>query len=408
MELKSIRIAKRVRRKIKSLLRTSEHYVQRWINSSSGKRNNNKLASYLLAGLSTTVVLGLGIFSIAQTDEVIVVQGRLYPRGRVRDVIVPSGFRVKTIFVESGMEIKQGDRLIELDVQAASTQKEKLKDTIAIKQAELSLKKRINSNKLLENSHELEIVDEKTRTLRQSLAVEKKILDKYKELARIGAIAKIQLYEQEQTVTRTRSEYNSQIIERKRLIRQSDQDRLMGDQDLGRIRSDINSLETQYEEASLIAENSVIKSPIDGKVFDLKIDSPGYTNLTEYPVMKIVPKGILEARIEIPSEKIGFVYSGQMVELSVDSFPASDFGVLNAQVKEIGSDALEPDAREMRETFVFPARVLLESQSIKHKGKVMSLQAGMTLTANLKLRKVSYLSLLLNTFREKVESIRSY
>ena len=45
-------------------------------------------------------------------------------------------------------------------------------------------------------------------------------------------------------------------------------------------------------------------------------------------VMKIVPYDTLEARVEIPSSEIGFVKVGMPADLSIDSFPATDFGVL--------------------------------------------------------------------------------
>ena len=47
----------------------------------------------------------------------------------------------------------------------------------------------------------------------------------------------------------------------------------------------------------------------------------------------------------------------------------------------------------------FPAEITLNTQFIELKsGQKLSLQAGMSLTANIKLRKVSYLKLLLNKF----------
>lgn len=52
-------------------------------------------------------------------------------------------------------------------------------------------------------------------------------------------------------------------------------------------------------------------------------------------------------------------------------------------------------------------RIKLESQQLRLKsGLELPLQAGMSLQANIKLRKVSYLQLLLNTFRDKADSLR--
>jgi HlyD family secretion protein len=121
--------------------------------------------------------------------------------------------------------------------------------------------------------------------------------------------------------------------------------------------------------------------------------------------MKIVPYNRLKANVEIESNKIGFVREGKPVEISIDSFPSSDVGVLHGTVKRIGSDALPPDERHT--TYRYPAEIQLQAQQLKVKdGTALPLQVGMSLTANIKLRKVSYLQLLLGEFRNKAESLK--
>jgi HlyD family secretion protein len=121
--------------------------------------------------------------------------------------------------------------------------------------------------------------------------------------------------------------------------------------------------------------------------------------------MKVVPFDKLEARLEVPSKDIGFVQVGKPAEISIDSFPATDFGVLQGTVRSIGSDALPPD--QLKQFYRFPVDVQLNSQQLKLKGgKALPLQVGMSLTANIKLRKVTYLQLLLSTFKEKTDALR--
>ena len=123
--------------------------------------------------------------------------------------------------------------------------------------------------------------------------------------------------------------------------------------------------------------------------------------------MKIVPYETLEAKVEIPSSQIGFVRVGMPTDLSIDSFPATDFGVLEGRVKSIGSDALPPDQQRNRPDYRYPAIIQLANQQLDVKGgKQLPLQVGMSLTSNIKLRKVSYLQLLLGTFQDKMESLR--
>ena len=61
----------------------------------------------------------------------------------------------------------------------------------------------------------------------------------------------------------------------------------------------------------------------------------------------------------------------------------------------------------MRQEYKFPAVIQLNSQQLQlSSGKALPLQVGMSLTANIKLRSVSYLQLLLNTFQSKTDSLR--
>ena len=148
-------------------------------------------------------------------------------------------------------------------------------------------------------------------------------------------------------------------------------------------------------------------TPIKGKVFDIKPRGTGYVARTSEPIMKIVPIENLRVKIEIDSRKIGFVKVNKPVDISIDSFPASDFGVISGRITSIGSDALPPDLSQNK-GYRFPAIVQMDTQYLEVKGgQKLILQAGMSTTANIKLRKVSYLQLLLNTFQDKAKSINT-
>ena len=89
---------------------------------------------------------------------------------------------------------------------------------------------------------------------------------------------------------------------------------------------------------------------------------------------------------------------------------AGDYSVINVlegKVIRIGSDALEPDPQEQRQELSFPVTIKLDEQQLTLKsGSKLPLQVGMSLTANIKLRKVSYLQLLLGEFQDKAESLQ--
>lgn len=170
----------------------------------------------------------------------------------------------------------------------------------------------------------------------------------------------------------------------------------------------VNQIESQVVENSVLLKYQAINSPSDGMIFDLKPKGPGFVARSTEPVLKIVPEDNLKAKIEIPSRSIGFVTAGKLVDISIDSFPSTDFGVISGVVERIGSDALPPVPSQGL-GYRYPADIKLDTQYLKLKtGKKLKLplQPGMSLTANVKLRKVTYLQLLLNNFTEKAESLK--
>ena len=168
----------------------------------------------------------------------------------------------------------------------------------------------------------------------------------------------------------------------------------------------ISKIETQLVEQKVNLKYQKIISPVKGIVFDLQPKGKGFVARSSEPVLKIVPLDELQAKVEINSNKIGFVSVGKTADISIDSFPASDFGVIEGEVYTIGSDALPPDPSQGK-GYRFNANIKLKDQILKLKnGKELPLQVGMSLTANIKLRKVSYLQLLLSSLSQKTDSLK--
>lgn len=171
-------------------------------------------------------------------------------------------------------------------------------------------------------------------------------------------------------------------------------------------KSKVSQLKTELTQTNVILRYQEIIAPTSGVIFDLKPRRAGYVARSSEPVLKIVPFDNLRAKVEINNRSIGFVSVGKKADISIASFPASDFGVIEGTVTSIGSDALPPD-RELRNEYKFPAIITLDSQNlVLQNGQKLPLQVGMSLTANIKLRKVTYLQLLLTTFRDKASSLK--
>jgi len=125
-----------------------------------------------------------------------------------------------------------------------------------------------------------------------------------------------------------------------------------------------------------------------------------------------VPHDSRRASVYLPNKAIGFVQVGQSADLSIETFPANSFGYVPATVQRIGSDALTPEEQTkvlgtQVEGLHFPVILQLRRQTIPlpDKGSV-PLQAGMALTADIKLRERRVISLLTGLFEDQRRNLQ--
>jgi HlyD family secretion protein len=360
-------------------------------------------------GLIGTTVFGIAWLGIAHTEEVVVATGKLEPVGNVKEVRVPGGAVVEEILVKNGERVSKDQALILLDQESTAEQLKSLEQGVKEKTSQIEQKQAQLSLKKLERERTLELNRAQVATTRDNLGLENQILNRLQGLAREGAIPDIQYLQQSNKVAGLKGELIKLKLDGKRQINQIDQQIEQLNAELAGLRSERSQLNANLTEVRVTNKNQTLRAPVSGIIFDLKLNNPGYISQAQssQSVLKVVPFNTLEADVEIPSNKIGFVRVGQPADISIDSFPASDFGVLEGKVLSVGSDALPPDQQKMRQGYSYPAVIKLDSQQLKIKnGKTLPLQVGMSLTANIKLRSVSYLQLLLNTFQSKTDSLR--
>ena len=104
-------------------------------------------------------------------------------------------------------------------------------------------------------------------------------------------------------------------------------------------------------------------------VFQRLISLEVWSLLDRFNLLKplVLPLGSLELNVEVPSNTVVFVQVPQgcpddadaclSAEISIDSFPSSDFGVRRGKATRIGSDELEPYPHEQRRELSFPVPI---------------------------------------------------
>ncbi len=146
-----------------------------------------------------------------------------------------------------------------------------------------------------------------------------------------------------------------------------------------------------------------ITSSVNGRVLSISMDSIGRSVQTGQALLTIMPEGsVLMAELFLPSRAIGFVEQGQEVRLLYDAFPYQFFGSHRATIADITESIFAPG--EIQAPFDFREPVYrvtadIEKATIVARGKVLALQSGMTLKANIVLERRSFLDWLLEPLR---------
>ena len=144
-------------------------------------------------------------------------------------------------------------------------------------------------------------------------------------------------------------------------------------------------------------------APVDGSVQGLKIHTPGAVVTTADTLMTIVPDGTgIEVDCLVPNKDIGFVSEGQDVEVKLEAFPFTRYGLIKGRVRKLGRDAAtNPNAAPpgsmaaMAQTprggsgappaeLAYPAKVTLLQDWILVDGRHEKIRAGMRVSAEIK------------------------
>ena len=327
-----------------------------------------------LVGLGATAIATAWLYRI---DEVITVQGRLVPQSGGVEIKSPIGGQLADVLVSNGDQVKEGQSLVRYDVRGA-------KEQVATLSRQLALEKDRLEDQLKSNAKRQE-------TLQRNINLTERILNRLRPLETGGAISEVQILQQENQLETQRDELIQLLTQREELQNDS-KTRTAG------LEGELNQLRNQLR-------NELVTAPISGIVFDLAPDNDRYVTTTAEPLLKIVPRGKLGGEVNVSNQDIGFIRAGQEVKVRVNSFPYTEYGEIDGSISRIGADALPPT--QLVPTYHFPVNLELQRSKLETKdGTSIPLQAGMTITTNLKLRDRRLIELLGDLFNDRGESLK--
>ncbi|WP_281647258.1 HlyD family type I secretion periplasmic adaptor subunit [Parendozoicomonas sp. Alg238-R29] len=151
-------------------------------------------------------------------------------------------------------------------------------------------------------------------------------------------------------------------------------------------------------------QNRYLLAPSDGTVQQLQVHTVGAVVQSAQTLMIIVPDdAVLEVEAMALNKDIGFLHEGQHVEIKVESFPYTRYGLIDGELRHLSRDSVEQEGVGR----IYPMRIRLNTTRILVDDHWEKLQPGMAVTAEIKIGKRRVLEYFLAPFlRYQDESLK--
>lgn len=170
------------------------------------------------------------------------------------------------------------------------------------------------------------------------------------------------------------------------------------------LRSQIAQTQSEIISVKLQLAQRIVRSPINGIIFELPISKPGAVVQPGQIVAKIAPLGsafVLKANI--PSQESGFLEKGMPVKIKFDAYPFQDYGVIKGNIISISPDSkIEQTIQGKKETFEL--EISLDRPYIQTNKKRIYLTPGQTATAEIIVRQRRVIDFILDPFKKLQKS----
>lgn len=396
-------------------------------------------------------LVGLTGFSVlygmvARIETSIDANGKLEPKLGVAKVSAPFAAIVGKVLVKDGENVKSNQPLIELRDESAEktmrsleNNRKQIQRDMLVTSERLGLPQELNGDMSPEIQKEIEVAKQEVElryqilgheykkaqasemaereildTLKERIDISNKTLDKYETLYQQGAISELQVDQEKQRLLDSKIQLRKQIM----LVEQTPEHAAATDlrrqhvaiqekRDLyhkwGELKHEIADIDRQLASQEQRESLLVIRAPRDGKIFDLNVGE-GELASPQSPLLEVVPKQGLRARVMIPNKDVGFVYEDMPVEVRISSYPFTEYGSVKGTLVQIGADSKSTNPSIPAEHF--PAIVQLNDSSLSKDGETLPLKAGMSVTTLIKTGSRPAISLLSDKIVGLFDSVR--
>ncbi len=353
-----------------------------------------RMVAWLLILLFT---IALVTAFLADLDVVVVASGRLSPSGNIKVLQPLEPGTVKQILVRDGDFVRSGQALIEIDptqilADRDRTQQELVQvkldvarlralrlgreDAFVLPEGASSTQVALTRNHLAsqieENRAKLEAIQRQIAQRNAELQTNEASLDRLKasqkylsekarihsELFRLNAGALMVKIDAEQSLeeidreiyvsTRRAVEITANIAALQQSFVQARAEiQSTSLSELVTKEQKLQSLELELIKLNQRLDLFTLKAPVDGHVQQLAVHTLGGVVTTSQQLLVLVPKdAALEIVSTIANKDIGFVFPGQPVEIKIEAYPFTRYGLIPGKVERISSTSVSSDGEK--------------------------------------------------------------
>lgn len=320
------------------------------------------------------------------------------------------------------------------------------KQDLAAKQSSYNLQKLEKQASLNQVHQQIDISRNDYDSAQGRLTIDSRMVERYRQLVKDGAVsatqidqlekqeqesqrlykkaqadvtqAQLRLVEEQNRYQATINQLESDIKQAKLRVQQEQNSYqsllqagklavLKNQQQLKDLQSQITGLKSQIAQSrSQIAslkiqlQQRIVRSPVDGVIFELPFSKPGSVLQVGQTVAQIAPKDrplILKANM--PNENSGFLKVGMPVKIKFDAYSYQDYGIVQGKVTWISPDSkVSQTPQGNRENFELT--ITLDQQYIPNGNKPIPLNAGQTATAEVIIRQRRVIDFVLSPFQQ--------
>ncbi len=407
----------------------------------------------LLLAIGSFIVIFIVWANFAQLDEVTRGNGKVIPSLDVQALQTLDAGTVEKIMVREGDEVVEGQTLMQLNAIEAESDlganqsrylgllasitrlqaEAEGKGTVdfpdaVMKGAPQSVTEELNAfranqqsvtnqrsvlqQQMSQREAELREINTRIADTRGVIGMQRQEADMVRPLVEKGSAPKMELLQLDRSIKEKSAELNSytssiprirsSIGEAQARIRELESNmKAQAQSELGAKMIEMNEIKERLGALKQRKGRMEIKSPVNGTIQEISVNTIGGVVRPAEDIIKIVPKDdqlIIEAKVR-PSDR-AFIFPGQKAVIKLTAYDFAIYGGLDAKLVDISADTIE----DQEGNSFYRVKLKTDETELRRKGEILPITTGMVASVDILTGKKSVMQYLLKPFIKTLDS----